>query len=173
MVVNKILNSGEQPIRPTRIEYPESRRLQRIRFLARMLDTCITLPGGFRIGFDPIVGLIPGIGDFLGGAFSFYLVYEAARLGIPTGVLLRMCGNVVVELLVGEIPLLGDIFDAVWKANARNVRLVELHHHPAQPERSGNTMVCGLVLIFLLILCLMLAIALGVLWLLISWFKAI
>ena len=109
----------------------------------------------------------------MGASVSFYLVYEAARLGIPKPVLIRMCGNVAMELLVGEIPILGDIFDAVWKANVRNLKLVELHHSPAQPERSGNAVISGLGLIFAIILCLVFAISMGCLWLLIVLVKSI
>lgn len=127
-----------QPLRPVKIEYEESPRLRHIRFFARLLDQSIQLPGGYRIGIDPIIGLVPGIGDIIGTALSFYIVYQAARLGISKSILLRMSGNVLVEMLIGEIPILGDIFDAVWKANVRNARLVELHHRPTQPERSGK-----------------------------------
>lgn len=125
-------------IRPVPIQHVESPRLRHIRVFARLLDQSILLPGGYRIGIDPIIGLIPGIGDLIGTALSLYLVYQAARLGISKSVLLRMSGNVLLEMLIGEIPILGDIFDAVWKANVRNARLVELHHRPMQPERSAK-----------------------------------
>jgi hypothetical protein len=144
--------SGDSPIRPERIVYAESPRLHRIRFMSRLLDSSIVLPGGYRIGIDPIVGLIPGFGDFIGAALSFYLVYEAARLGLPKRVLLRMCGNVLIEVLVGEIPLLGDIFDAVWKANLRNARLVEMHYHPTQPERPLKRIFLKIFLLFFCVL---------------------
>lgn len=134
------------PIRPTRIEYPVSLRLRRVRFLSNLLDQSIPLPGGYRIGIDPIIGLIPGIGDIVAAGLSIYIVYEGARMGLPKRVLLRMSGNVAIETLAGSIPILGDIFDATWKANVRNAKLVEAHHHPAAKERSKRQ-VMGFILI--------------------------
>jgi len=119
-----------------RIVYPPNRRLQHIRFFSNLLDQCITLPGGFRIGIDPIIGLIPGIGDVLSAVLSLYLVYQAALLGLPKRILARMLGNVAIEGLVGTFPVLGDLFDAVWKANMRNLRLIEMHYAPANLGRS-------------------------------------
>jgi hypothetical protein len=143
-----------QPIRPPRFIYPVSPRLQRIRSLSRLLDQSIVLPGGYRIGIDPIIGLIPGVGDFIGMSLSFYLVYEAARLGLPGAVLFRMSLNVLLETIIGEIPVLGDIFDAMWKANIRNADLVEKHYNPAHPERSARKIVGMLVLIYISIILL-------------------
>jgi nitrate reductase NapE component len=137
-----------QPARPVKIEYEESPRLRNIRFFARLLDQSILLPGGYRIGIDPVIGLIPGIGDLIGTALSLYIVYQAARLGISKSVLLRMSGNVLLEMLIGEIPILGDIFDAVWKANVRNARLVELHHRPTQQERSAKKIFWFMAILF-------------------------
>jgi hypothetical protein len=119
-----------------RIVYPPNPRLQHVRFFSNLLDQCIVLPGGFRIGIDPIIGLIPGFGDVLSAVLSLYLVYQAALLGLRKRILLRMLGNVAIEGLVGTFPVLGDIFDAVWKANMRNLRLIELHYAPANQGRS-------------------------------------
>jgi Domain of unknown function (DUF4112) len=118
--------------RAERIVYPPNPRLERIRFLANLLDTCIVLPGGFRIGLDPILGLIPGVGDVLGAALSLYLVQQASKLGIRKWILLKMVGNVAIETLLGTIPVIGDGFDAFWKANVRNLRLIELHYSPGR-----------------------------------------
>ena len=99
------------------------RRLAR---LAWLLDSSIKLPvGNFRIGLDALIGLVPGIGDVAGMAMSSYIVGEAARLGAPRSVLMRMGWNVVVETLIGIIPVAGDVFDMAWRANLRNVRLLE------------------------------------------------
>lgn len=124
--------------RAERIAYPPNPRLERVRFISNLLDQCIVLPGGFRIGIDPILGLIPGIGDVIAAGLSLYMVYQAALLGLRKRVLLRMLGNVAIEALVGTFPLLGDVFDAVWKANMRNLRLIELHYSPSNPGRSGT-----------------------------------
>ncbi len=118
--------------RAERIVYPPNARLERIRFLANLLDTCITLPGGYRIGLDPILGLVPAVGDLIGAALSLYLVRESAKLGIPKWIVIRMIANVGLEALIGVVPVLGDIFDAAFKANIRNLRLLELHYSPGR-----------------------------------------
>lgn len=109
----------------------------RLRRLTELLDTAIRLPGGFRIGWDAIIGLVPGVGDVTGAALSLYVVFHAARLGASRATLLRMLGNVGLEALVGAVPLLGDLFDAAFKANTRNLALLEAHL--AQPERVRRT----------------------------------
>ena len=106
-----------------------------MRNLTRLLDTAIGLPGGFRIGIDPIIGLVPGIGDVIATALSLWLIYDATRLGIPKRVLARMVLNVIIEAAVGAIPVLGDFIDAAWKANVRNMRLVEMAYKPTLQER--------------------------------------
>ncbi len=103
-------------------------RLQRLRWIAWVMDRSIPIGGGRRIGLDPLLGLIPGLGDWLGAAVSSVLVYEAIRLGLPVRVLARMLLNIGVEATVGAVPVLGDIFDATWQANMRNLRLVESHY---------------------------------------------
>lgn len=109
----------------------------RARDLARWLDNKIVLPGGFRIGFDGLIGLIPGIGDTVGTMLSFYIVMQAARMGASIFTLVRMIGNILLELFVGSIPVIGDLFDFVWKANVRNIELLDrqLAVHPV----SGTT----------------------------------
>jgi hypothetical protein len=121
-------------------------RLQRLRGLAWFLDRSIPIGGGRRIGLDPIIGLIPGVGDFVGALLSGYIVLEAARADIPTSTLVRMLANVGIDTLVGAIPALGDVFDAAWKANIRNVRLLEAWmERPHQVERSSRWLVFGLI----------------------------
>lgn len=140
--------SSDGPHRAERIAHPESPRLRRIRFISKLLDQSIVLPGGYRIGLDPLMGLVPGVGDLLASSIAFYLVYQAARMGVPKRVLLRMSGNILLEGLVGQIPILGDLFDAVWKANVRNRNLVEQHYRPGQPERSVRAIIGFLAMLF-------------------------
>lgn len=103
---------------------PEATR-ERLNRLAWLLDNSIPIPGlHFRIGLDALIGLIPGIGDAVGVLLSTYILGEAARLGVPKTVLIRMAFNVAIEGVIGIIPLAGDLFDAAWKANQRNVRLI-------------------------------------------------
>lgn len=102
--------------------------LERIRKLAWLLDNSLPIPGTrWRIGLDPVLGLIPGLGDLIGAAFSGWILLQAERLGADRATLVRMLWNVVVETVVGAIPVLGDVFDAAWKANAKNVVLLERH----------------------------------------------
>jgi hypothetical protein len=105
---------------------PPSRRLERVRRLARLYDAGIHVPGTrWEIGLDPLIGLVPGIGDALGAAVSTYILVQAARCGASAPVLLRMLANIAVDALIGSVPVAGDIFDAAWKANLKNARLLE------------------------------------------------
>lgn len=112
-----------------------------------MLDEAIRVPGtNFRIGIDPIVGLMPGVGDLLGGAASLYIILEAARTGAPTSVLVRMAANVAIDTLVGAIPVLGDVFDFGWKSNTRNARLLARHlEEPAGTKRASTLLVASVL----------------------------
>lgn len=131
-------------------------RLNRVRRLAWLLDRSIPLGGGFRVGLDPLIGLVPGIGDALGVLFALYIVFEGARLGLPGAVLARMLGNIALEGIVGTVPLLGDVFDAAWHANARNVRLIERHYRPERRERPMPRIIATLVIVALLLVALVL-----------------
>ena len=103
-------------------------RLDRMRAAARLLDSQFRIPGtNIRFGLDAVAGLVPGVGDFAGAVASAYFIYEAARLGAPGTVLARMVTNVGIEALVGAVPILGDLFDVAFKANNRNMRLLEQH----------------------------------------------
>ena len=101
--------------------------LARLRTLATLLDTAVRLPGGIRIGADAIIGLAPGVGDALTTALAAYIVYEAHRLGLPKHKIWRMAANVGIDSVVGAVPILGDIFDVAFKANIRNLRIIEEH----------------------------------------------
>ncbi|MEG3931939.1 MULTISPECIES: DUF4112 domain-containing protein [unclassified Microcoleus] len=109
--------------------------LNRIRKLSRLMDTAIGIPGTkFRIGLDPIIGLVPGAGDIVDTAFSAYLIYLATRFNIPQKTLGKMVYNIGLEAVVGSVPLVGDIFDAFYKSNMRNLALLEAHLEEAEPE---------------------------------------
>jgi hypothetical protein len=118
---------------------------RRLKSLAYLLDESIRLPGGYRIGWDGIIGLIPGIGDVAGLAVSAYIIAEAARLGAPKSVLLRMSANTAIDTIVGAIPLLGDLFDLAFKANRQNLRL--LQSHLEAPQRTRRISIGWLVLL--------------------------
>jgi hypothetical protein len=101
-------------------------RLDRLRAASHYLDDAFRVPGtDYRIGLDPLLGLLPVVGDTPGAVVSAYIVAEAAAMGVPRETLARMLFNVVVDAVFGSLPFVGDAFDAVWKANVRNVRLLE------------------------------------------------
>ena len=109
--------------------------LNRIRRLSRLMDTAIGIPGTkFRIGLDPIMGLIPGAGDVVSTAFSAYIIYLATRFGLPKEDLKKMIFNIGLEAAVGTVPLIGDLFDAYYKSNIRNLAILEQHLQATQPE---------------------------------------
>ena len=101
-------------------------RLNRVRWIASTMDDRYTVPGTrVRFGWDSIIGLLPGVGDVVTSAASFVVVHHAWRLGAPFSVLKRMIGNISLDLAFGCIPIFGDAFDLVWKANRRNAELIE------------------------------------------------
>jgi hypothetical protein len=110
-------------------------RRRRLAALGRLLDDSIPIPGTRRrIGVDVVIGLVPGVGDAVGTLLSAIIIVEAARFGVSRTTLLRMAGNVGIEALVGVVPVVGDLFDAGWKANLRNLKL--LNEHFADPLRA-------------------------------------
>ena len=139
-------------------------RLKRLDSLAYLLDNSIPIPGtGARVGIDALIGLVPGIGDLAGTAMSAYIVMQAARMGAPASVIARMVLNVGVETVVGSIPFLGDLFDAGWKANARNITLLRGSvEDPATVHRSSRAVVTGTALALLLILAVVGVVAFAV-----------
>ena len=121
--------------------------LRRARVVASVLDDAIRVPGtDIRFGIDPLVGLVPGLGDLLGGAASAYIILEAARAGAPASVLTRMALNVGIDTLVGGLPVVGDLFDFAWKSNARNVKLLAGHlEAPSRTQRASRVLVIALL----------------------------
>lgn len=108
-------------------------RLRRVQRLARLLDTAIGIPGTkFRFGMDSLAGLIPAVGDAAMAVAALYIVYEAHQMGVSKRTRWKMLLNVFTDLGLGSIPLVGDVFDVFYKANRRNVRLLE-----AELKRSG------------------------------------
>ncbi len=115
-------------------------RLDRLRRLGYLLDNSIPIPGTkFRVGLESIIGLVPGVGDLVGGGFSLYIILQAARMGVPASLLTRMGWNLLVDVAVGAVPVLGDLFDAGYKANLRNLALLERHTAgPAESRRASR-----------------------------------
>ncbi len=138
------------------------RDVEPLRRLSHWLDELVPLPGGYRIGLDGILGLIPGAGDALGAVVSSYIITQAARLGVPTRILLLMIYNVAIDAVVGLIPILGDLFDFAWKANRRNVALLERHQGEVSYGSNGNKRLWTVLLILILLfVALIIALAYG------------
>lgn len=134
--------------------------LRRTRALAQALDSAFRIPGTrLRFGLDPLLGLFPGVGDVVGGLMSGYLLWAGARAGAPPSVLLRMFSNILIDVVLGAVPVLGDLFDAGWKANLRNAALLErfLEH----PRRTT----VATYLVFALLLLALAALIAGAIWL--------
>ena len=131
----------------------DRRRLDRLQRVGWLLDNSIPIPGTrFRLGIDQLIGLVPGIGDLIGGLLSLYIIVEASRMGVPRGLLARMGWNVAIDTLVGEIPILGDLFDIGFKANIRNLALLDgYQQRPAEVRRSSQRFVALLVVGLLLL----------------------
>lgn len=130
---------------------------ERLNRLAWLLDSSIPIPGTrFTIGLEALIGLFPVLGDVVGVLLSSYIVKEAAALGAPRSILARMAFNVAVEGLVGMIPFAGDVFDAAYKANQRNVRLLNgWLDQPVHAQRSSRAFLAGLLamVVAFLVLC--------------------
>jgi Domain of unknown function (DUF4112) len=103
-------------------------RLAQVRMLARTLDDRFAIPGtSIRFGWDSVLGFVPGLGDALTTALALVIVHHAWQSGASKLLLARMLGNVAADFAVGVVPVLGDVFDFVFKASRRNVRLLEQH----------------------------------------------
>lgn len=111
---------------PAAVPQVDEAALDRLRTVAYLLDEAVAIPGtDIRVGLDPILGVIPGVGDALSAGLSLYVVLEAANLGVSYTTIVQMLGNVAVDAAVGSVPVVGTVFDALWKANAWNVELIE------------------------------------------------
>jgi hypothetical protein len=144
-------------------------RLKRMRQLSQLLDGAIVIPGTKqRIGLDPILGLIPGGGDTVSAALSGYIIIEAARMGLPRKVLMQMVMNLVIDTVVGSVPVLGDVFDVFSKANLRNMQIVESHAKAPLPSAKVDKLFIGLLIAGLIIFALAVGSITVLLWSLVS-----
>ena len=127
--------------------------LKRLRQISHVLDKAIPVPGTkVRIVLDSILGLLPGGGDVLTGLMSVYIVFEGARMGVPAATLGRMGTNIVLDVLTGTVPVLGDLFDVAWKANSQNVKLLEQHIAAPGPSRAADKLFAFVVIVLLIAL---------------------
>lgn len=106
----------------------EEAALRRVRGLSQLLDEAVRVPGtDFRVGLDPVMGILPVGGDAVATVFALYPILEAVRFGLPTATIVKMVLVVAVDSVIGSIPVVGTVFDAFWKANEWNARALERH----------------------------------------------
>jgi hypothetical protein len=109
-------------------------RLARLETLATLMDAAILIPGtNVRVGFDALIGLVPGIGDLVSAGISSMIILEARRMGAPRWLVARMIANVAVDAIGGAVPLVGDLLDVAYRANLKNTQLLRRHF-----ERDSN-----------------------------------
>lgn len=141
-----------------------------LRRFAYLMDEAIAIPGTKRrIGFDAGVGLIPGVGDIIGGVMSAWIVVGALRHRVPLRVIFRMMFNIVVDSVVGAVPLIGDVFDFLFEENVMNLQLLMRHRDRRRPPRSfaevGAVAFVFVLIIFLIALGMAIAGVALILWL--------
>lgn len=122
----------------------EEQALRRLEALAKLMDTAFVVPGtDLRFGLDGVIGLVPGIGDVVSGVISSYLIWEARRLGVSKWILGRMMANTLIDTTIGAIPLAGDFFDVMFKANIKNMSLLRRHLETRSAFRPPPTVIDG------------------------------
>jgi hypothetical protein len=137
-----------------------------IRFVSQLMDTMFVIPGtNIRFGLDPIIGLLPGVGDAADALISAFLISRAARYGIPKIILARMALNVLINTLGGSLPIIGDAFSVWWKSNVMNYELLRKHAASRRRAAISGDWLFVIGLIAALVLC-MAAFSAAVLWLL-------
>jgi hypothetical protein len=116
-----------------------ARQIDQLRRWSRLMDSAYRVPGTqVRFGWDPVVGLVPGLGDFATASFSALILYRAFRLGVPRVVLIRMVLNILIDLVAGAVPLVGDLFDVAWRSNSMNFALLERHEQASIRPTSAD-----------------------------------
>jgi hypothetical protein len=122
--------------------------------LARAMDSAVRIPGtNVRVGLDALIGLVPGVGDLAGTAIAGYIVLAGVRAGAPASVVTRMLLNVAIDAVGGAVPILGDLFDVGWRANTRNVALLDAHlARPGATRTSSRGLVVGVLAVLALLL---------------------
>lgn len=133
---------------------------ENLRTLAWVLDDSLPIPGTkYRIGLDALVGLVPGVGDLLGTVLSSYIVLQAAQLGVSKATLVRMVINIAIEGVLGSVPFAGDVFDAAWKANQKNVVLLDRELATGRPVHTSKLFIAGVAVALVVIVLVVCALA--------------
>ena len=135
------------------IEAPKKSWLVHMEILAKLMDSQFKIPGtSIRFGWDALIGVVPGIGDFATFLVSGYMVTVLAKNGASGFLLARMVWNIVLDALVGSIPVLGDMFDVAFKANQRNLQLMREHYHEGRHRGSAWKLIIPILLFMLLLI---------------------
>jgi hypothetical protein len=167
-----MLSVPEQVHIPEVIEPDEKlpQDLVALRKFAFFMDEAFRVPGTpIRVGLDALLGLIPGVGDFIGGILSTWIIFGALRHRVPARVIARMVLNIAVDLVFGVVPVAGDLFDFLYEENVKNMRLLEKHRDRRRPPRSVAAIAAAAIAILVFVILLALGMAAGfvavVLWL--------
>ena len=133
-----------------------------LRRFAFLMDEMFRVPGTpFRIGVDALLGLIPGIGDIIGGVLSTWIVAGALRHRVPASIIVRMVFNIAADLLLGAVPVAGDVFDFMFEENVKNMRLLEKYRDRRRPPRSTAAIALVAIAIALFVALFAIAIVVG------------
>lgn len=165
--------SSPQPSPITPANESHIATVHRLRQLSHLLDNAIPIPGTrYRFGLDPLLGLIPAGGDIAGAVLSGYIVFSAAQIGLPRETLVRMVSNILFETFAGTVPVIGDLVDVTWKANTKNIKLLEAHLSVPQPSKKADKwfvfmLLAGLMLVVLAVAALS-ALLISLVWRLIT-----
>jgi hypothetical protein len=149
---------------------PEEKRKRQgleplFKWLAYIMDDVVRVPGTkFRFGLDPLLGLIPGIGDTSSALVSAIALVQAVRVGVPKVLLMRMAANIFVNEIIGVVPVVGDAFSFWFKSNARNYEILKHHRLGSSPARASDwVFVVGILVGLVVIVCVGIAISLLIL----------
>lgn len=104
------------------------KKIKAAKLLARLLDNQFEI-GGVRFGIDPILDVVPYVGDIAGALLSLYILKTAREVGVSKMDMAKMVGNIIIDFVVGFIPLLGIVFDVIYKANIKNIAILEKYSH--------------------------------------------
>ena len=162
--------SKPRVVRLRQLSPAQEARLVVLRHLSRLLDSAFEVPGtGYRIGLDPIIGLLPGLGDLVSPVFAVFVLWQSRELGLPRVVQLRMLFNVAIDAIIGAVPVVGDAFDFAWKANDMNMALLERHAYEERPPAPGDWLfVLGIIVLVIAIAVLPFVV---VVWIFAHWWR--
>ncbi len=154
-------NQGSTP-QPSATEVNKKNISQIAKALGQLLDSSMTIPGTtIKVGLDPLIGLIPGIGDLISNGIGSSLLFLATKAGVPRIVILRMSINIVINMVVGTFPIIGDLFSIWFKSNLQNAKILHKHSQTTAPVTTVvdwlyvGGIIIGMILILTLVLSVM------------------